>query len=486
MDSETRHKAIRGMAWSTFERFATQIVQFIISIVLARILMPSDYGLVGMLSIFFAISYIFINSGFSQALIQKKDKKEEDYNTIFLFNIGTACVFYALLYFGAPYIAEFYNQPKLTPITRVYALILVINSLASVQSTILTIRLSFGALAKVSIISVVVSGIAGIIMAYSGFGVWALVWQGIISASVNSLTLFLLCRWIPSFTFSWLSFRSLFSFGSKLVISSLINAIFNNISSLIIGKAFNASELGYYNRAEGFSHLPPNTVTSVVLKVNYPILAKVQDDHSKLLSSYATLLRTPILLLYPIMFGMAVLAVPMITVLVGDKWLPSASLLPILCFTGLWTPLTHINLNLLYVKGRTDLVLKLELIKKPIAFILLIAAVPLGIKAICASVALYSFIAFTFNCYYTGKILDYGFWKQIREILPILGYSTLMGLIIWLSTFVIGNDLLKLIVGIPLGAISYYTIARLCHDHTLESLRQMAIARMPKLAVILR
>lgn len=474
------------MAWSTFERFATQIAQFVISIVIARRLMPSDYGLIGMLSIFFAISYIFINSGFSQALIQKKDKNPEDYNTIFIFNVVTATVFYLILFFGAPYIADFYNQPKLTNITRVYAIILVINSLASVQSTILTIRLNFGALAKVSIISVIISGASGILLAYCGLGVWALVWQGVISAVINSITLFVICRWIPSFSFSMQSFRSLFSFGSKLVASSLINAIFNNISSLVIGKAFNAADLGYYNRADGFSSLPPNTVTSVVLKVNYPILAKLQDDHDKLVATYSTLLRAPILLLYPILFGMAVLAVPMINVLIGPKWLPAAALLPILCFTGLWTPLTHINLNLLYVKGRTDLVLKLELIKKPIAFALLFAAIPLGLKAICGSIALYSFIAFTFNCYYTGKILNYGFWKQIKEILPFIGYSAFMAVVVWLTILLFSSDLLKLIFGILVGVISYYMIARVCKDKTLLSVRNLIVARVPIMTKILR
>lgn len=473
------------MAWSTFERFATQIVQFVISIVLARILLPSDYGLIGMLSIFFAISYIFINSGFPQALIQKKDQSPEDFNTVFIFNIVSATLFYGLLFVCAPYIADFYNEPRLTAITRVYSLILIINASAGIQSSILTIRLNFGSLAKVSILSTLVSGVAGVILAYMGFGVWALVWQGVIAAMINAMALYTICRWIPTFCFSVMSFRRLFSFGSKLLVSSLINAVFNNMSSLVIGKAFNAAELGYYSRAEGFSRLPTDTVTSVVLKVNYPILAKLQDDNEKLLASYTTLLRTPVMLLYPVLFGMAVLAVPMINVLIGPKWLPAATLLPILCFTGLWSPLTHINLNLLYVKGRSDLVLKLELMKKPIAFALLIAAIPFGIKAICASVALYSFIAFTFNCHYTGKYLNYGFWKQIKELLPIVGYSAAMAGIVFGITSFIPNDLLKLLVGIPAGMVIYYAMARICKDHTLLSLRALAIAKAPLLGKVL-
>lgn len=485
MDSEVKSKAISGMAWSTIERFATQIVQFILSIIIARILMPSDYGLVGMLGIFYAVSYIFISSGFSQALVQKKDKNPEDYDTIFLFNVATATFFYLILYFGAPLIAEFYNQPKLIPITRVNSVILIINSLASVQSAILVIKLKFDAIAKVSIISVIISGIIGVILAYLGFGVWSLVWQGIASAIINSITLFALCQWIPTFKFSTRSFKALFSFGYKVTLSSLINAVYNNISSLVIGKAFNASDLGYFSRADGFASLPANTVTQVVVKVNYPILAKVQDDHEKLTSTYSTLLRVPVFILYPILFGLAVLASPVIDVLVGEKWLPAATLLPILCFTGLWSPLTHINLNLLYVKGRTDLVLKLELIKKPIAFALLFLAIPFGIQAICASIALYSFIAFSFNCYYTGKILKYGFWKQIKELLPFLCYASLMAITVWCITQPLSNSLIKLIVGIPSGVIIYYALARVFSDHTLLSLRNLIVGKVPILRRIL-
>ncbi len=474
------------MAWTTIERFSTQIVQFILSIIIARILLPADYGLIGMLSIFYAISVIFINSGFSQALIQKKDKSQEDYNTIFFFNVGSATFLYLILYFGAPFIASFYHQPKLIAITRVNSIILIINSLTAVQSAILVIRLKFDAIAKVSIISVILSGIVGVVLAYLGFGVWALVWQGIASASINSIYLFAMCRWIPTFSFSTLSFRTLFSFGYKVTLSSLINAVYNNISSLIIGKVFNATDLGYFSRAEGFSNLPANTVTQVVTKVNYPILAKLQDDNQKLTSTYSALLRAPVFILYPILFGIATLAAPIIVVLVGDRWLPSASLLPILCLTGLWSPLTHINLNLLYVKGRTDLVLKLELIKKPIAFALLFIAIPFGIQAICASIALYSFVAFTFNCYYTGKILNYGFWKQLKEILPFFGYSALMSLAVWAVTLPFSNDFVKLAVGIPTGIVTYYAIARVFCDKTLLSAINMITDRFPSLQTILR
>ncbi|MDE6272753.1 MAG: lipopolysaccharide biosynthesis protein [Muribaculaceae bacterium] len=486
MDGEIKNKAFKGVAWSSLEQFVTQIVQFIIGIVLARLLLPQDYGLVGMLSIFLGISALFINSGFSQALIQQKDKSPEDYNTVFTFNVGVALTMYLILFICAPYIAHFYSQPKLTAITRVYSLNLIISSLASVQSTILSIRLNFEALSKVSIISLIISGITGITLAYLGWGVWALVYQGIVAASINAITLFALCRWIPSFSFSTKSFKNLFSFGSKLLGSSLINTIYENINSFVIGKAFNASELGYYNRAQGFSSIPPGIITSIIIKVNYPILVKYQDDHEKLISTYSSLLRVPLFILYPIMFGLAVLAVPFIVTLVGEKWLPAAYLLPILCFTGLWSPLTHINLNLLYVKGRSDLVLKLEFIKKPIAFALLFASIPLGIKGICGSVALYSFIAFSFNCYYTGKILNYGFWKQIKEILPFFGYSVVMALGVWVVTLPFSNNLVKLAVGIPTGIVTYYAIARIFSDKTLTSLINLIISRLPALQSVLK
>ncbi len=486
MDSNTKSKVVKGFKWSSAQSFITQALQFVISIIIARQLLPSDYGILGMLAIFIGISSTFLNSGFGSALIQKKEATQADFSTAFYFNIGMGIILYLILYLCAPLIAEFYSQPILVPVTRVYLLTLVINALNISQRARLSRRLDFKTGAVITIISLVISGIVGIGLAYSGYGVWALVWQGIASSLSYSIILWIKEKWLPSLIFSKESFKSLFGFGSKILGSSLINSIYSNISTLIIGKAFNASDLGFFSRAQNFSVLPGNTLTNIVIGVNYPVLSRYQDDNVQLLANYKVLMRVPVFILFPVLFGMATLAYPMIDVLIGSKWLESAPMIMILCAGCLWQPLTHINLNLLYVKGRTDLVLRLELIKKPIAFLMLFSAIPLGIYGMCVSIALYDFVAFCFNCYYTHKILKYGFWKQMKELLPIIGYSAFMSLVVLIVTFFLPNDGLKLAIGIPVGIISYYLISRLFKDPTLVSLRNMIIAHVPSLGKILK
>lgn len=486
MDSNTRSRVIKGFKWSSAQSFITQALQFFISIIIARRLLPSDYGILGMLAIFIGISSTFLNSGFGSALIQKKEATQEDFSTAFFFNVGMGILLYLLLFFCAPLIADFYSQPILVPVTRVYLLTLIINALNISQRARLSRRLDFKTSAVITIISLIISGLVGIVMAYNGYGVWALVWQGLTSSISYSIILWIKERWIPSLVFSKQSFNALFGFGCKILGSSLINSIYSNISTLIIGKTFQATDLGYFSRAQNFSTLPGNTLTNIVIGVNYPVLSRYQDNNAQLLANYKVLMLMPVFILFPVLFGMASLARPMIEVLIGNKWLESAPMIMILCAGCLWQPLTHINLNLLYVKGRTDLVLKLELIKKPIAFLMLLCAIPTGIYGMCVSIALYDFIAFSFNCYYTHKILDYGFWKQIKELMPILGYSAFMTCIVLIVTSPLSSNILKLMVGIPVGMVSYYLIARICNDQTLSSLRHLIIERIPVLGKVLK
>lgn len=452
------------MLWTGLERLGTQIIQFVIGILIARVLLPSDYGLIGMLAIFMGIAQTFIDSGFANALIQKKDRNQNDYTTVFYFSICTGALIYLILYVSAPWIARFYDQPILTSIARVYMLTLIINSFSISQTAKLTIDLNFRIQAIISIVSIILSGSIGVTLAYGGYGVWALVWQGISSALVRTVFVWVASKWLPLVSFSIKSFKRLFSFGSKLLASSLINNIYSNISTLIIGKAFHATELGYFTRAQQFGQLPTQTITNIVLKVNYPILSDLQDDNVRLIETYKVLLRTPVFILYPILFGLSVLAEPLVMVLLGDKWIGAATLMPLLCFGFLWDPLTNINLNLLYVKGKTNLVLKLELIKKPIAFFMLFCSIPLGLKGMCCAISLYSMIAFIFNCYYTDKILNFGFIKQIKSLLPILINCIIMSVFVVAVTMKLESPLIKLIVGIVAGIFSYTLIAYLTKD----------------------
>ncbi|MDE5643509.1 MAG: lipopolysaccharide biosynthesis protein [Muribaculaceae bacterium] len=481
MDAETKVKVISGLKWTSFETFAKQALQFVISIFIARKLMPSDYGVVGMLSIFMAISATFIDSGFSSALIQKKDATERDLSTAFLFNVIVASFFYIILFISAPWIADFYNQPLLVPITRIYTFNLVISAVCGIQGTVLTRALKFNVSSKLSIISVLVSGVLGIVMAYAGFGVWALVWPGIGTGIINIILLWRATRWWPKLIFSKTSFHALFGFGSKHLASSIINSIYSNVSTLVIGKFFQAKDLGLFTRAQSLAILPADVTRSVVVRVNYPVLSKLQDDDEKLLAAYSSILRGPMFLLYPVLAGIAALSYPLIDVLLGEKWLACHLMVTILAIGAMWKPLSSINLNLLYVKGRTDLVLKLELMKKPFAFAMLFAAIPFGIIGMCVSVAMYDFVAFLFNCHYTGKLLGYGFGRQIKELLPIIGYSTVMAGAVILSVSLISSSVLKLAIGIPLGIVVYFALAILFSDRTVKTIGAYIAPKFPKI-----
>ncbi len=477
-NSSIKNSAIKGMAWTGVERMTCQVAQFVIGIIIARVLMPSDYGVIGMLAIFIAIAQSILDSGFANALIQKKDRTNVDYCTVFYFNIIVSLVLYSVFFISAPYIANFYNMPILESVARVVSLSMIINGLTIVQTAKLTIDLNFKLQSIISITSTLVSGGVGIVLAYNGYGVWALVFQGLASSTMRMLLLWSFSHWKPILTFSYGSFKQLFSFGSKLLCSGLINTIYNNLYTLVIGKAFSAANVGLYNRGNHFVSLPTDTITQTVVKVNYPILSSLQDDNEKLVATYRKLLRTPLYILFPILFGLAVLAEPLVLVLLGEQWIDCVPIMQILCLGYMWSPLTHINLNLLYVKGKSDKVLKLELIKKPIAFAILFASIPFGIWWMCAGRAIYFFIAFTLNCHYTKKLLNYGFTSQIKEVLPIIANVLVMSLIVTLSIGLFDSSLLQLIVGAFVGVISYVTFSILTKDSSFYELLNIVRIRL--------
>ncbi|MCD8266010.1 MAG: lipopolysaccharide biosynthesis protein [Prevotellaceae bacterium] len=463
------------MAWTGFERLGTQAIQFIVGIVIARVLMPSDFGIIGMLTIFIAIAQTFLDSGFANALIQKKDRTEVDYSTVFYFNIAISLVLYGLFYVSAPFIASFYNMPQLKSVARVISLSLIINGLSIVQTARLSIELNFKLQSLGSLVSIIISGVVGIAMAYAGFGAWALVFQTLTLAASRTLILWLFSHWRPLWAFSVVSFRKLFSFGSKLLCTGMINTIYQNLYTLVIGKAFNAAEVGFFNRGELFARLPADTMTQTVVKVNFPILSEYQNDDVKLIHAYRKLLRMPMYVLYFIFACIIGAASPMIEVVLGEKWLPCVPVLQILCLGYMWSPLTHINLNLLYVKGRSDLVLKLELIKKPIAFAILFASIPFGIGWMCAGRALYFFVAFVLNCYYTRKILNYGFLPQLRELLPVIVNAALMVGVITLAMLPCHTVWTKLLAGLLAGIASYLIFSLLTQDESMRDLKDIVM-----------
>lgn len=470
MAESLKSKTATGVLWSAIERFSLQGVQFIINIIMARLLLPSDYGMVGMLAVFLQISQTFIDSGFSDALVQKKDRTETDLSTVFYFNIAISILIYILLYIGAPFIAKFYHTPELTLVTRVIMLNLIFLSIAAVPKTILTIRIDFKSQSKISLISAIISGIIGILMAYKSYGVWALIAQSLLNSFLTVLLFFYYINWRPLKVFSRKSFQRLFSFGSKLLFSRLIHALYYNLYSLVIGRKYSSAELGFYTRAEQFAMLPSSNINAIISRVTFPILSSIQDDNTRLASAYRKYIRLASFIIFPLMIGLAATAKPLVLLLLTEKWITAAILLQILCFDWMFDHLSIINLNLLYVKGHSDWALRMEIIKKTIATLILLISIPFGIEGMCWGRVLYSLIAAYLNSYYTKSLIGFSFLEQIKDIYPSLLLALAMGGIVSFTINCISHPALQLFIGLFVGCSVYFLVSYLLHFKELHEI----------------
>lgn len=455
--SELKQKTVNGLLWGTIERFSVQGVSFLIMLIMARLLTPSDYGLIGMLAIFMAVAQTLIDSGFSSALIRKQDRTEKDVSTVFYFNIAVSGIIYAIFYILAPFVAEFYNEPQLEPIMRVLCLIIIINSFAVVQRVIYTAKIDFKSQAKASLTAAAISGIAGIIIAYQGYGVWALVVQQLVNAVVNTGILWFMSSWFPKWIYSWRSFRELFGFGAKILVAALMETIYNNIYPIIIGKVFSASELGHYTRASHFSTFPSSNLTGIVEKVSYPALCKLQNDDERLAYNYRRIIKLSAFIVFPLMLGLSAIAHPLIIIIIGDKWEYCSHLLAIICFGMMWYPIHSMNVGLLQVKGRSDLFLRLEIIKKILGIVVLCVTIPFGLVIMCYGMIFSSVMCLFINTYYTGKLINVGFFKQMGDILPFFCVSFAMWLLVHASQLISSNLYIQLLIGIAVGVLTYMT-----------------------------
>ena len=454
-NSSLKQQTVRGTIWSSIERFSVQGIQFLVLIVMARILTPADYGMVGMLAIFLAISQSLIDSGFSNALIQKIDRTEKDFSTVFYFNLIVGCALYGILYFCAPLIAAFYKTPELIPITRVISLLLIINSLSVVQRAIFTIRIDFKTQAKASLIAVVISGVLGIIMAYSGFGVWALVVQSVVNNGINVAMLWVLSSWKPRWVFSAESFRQLFAFGSKLMLVGIIDTLYKNIYTIVIGKKYSSADLGFYTRAEQFVQFPTANLTGIMQRVTFPVLSQLQHDDARLSEAYRKILRMTTFIVFPLCVGLACIARPLVLTLLNENWEPSVKFLQILCFACLLYPVHVINLNLLQVKGRTDLSLIISIEQKVVAALVLIATIPMGLIPLCVGQIVISVLILIINTHFTGRLIQIGLLSQLKDITPAFVYSGIMGGGIYFLMQLSNSNLGQLVIGIFSGMIIY-------------------------------
>ena len=453
--SSLKDKTVKGVIWSAVDRFSAQGIQFVFSILIARLLVPEDYGVVAMLGIFMAVSQTFIDSGFGTALIRKIDRTEEDFSTVFYFNIVVATLFYFALFFAAPAIANFYNTPLLESITKVVALNLIINSLSGIHNAKLSIAIDFKSRAKISIVSTLLTGAVGLWMAYAGYGVWALVIQNLFSSAIRTVLLWVIVKWYPKLVFSWKSFKELFSFGSKLLASALLDTLYNNIYTLVIGKVFSPSTLGVYSKANALAQFPSSNITGVLQGVTFPVLSTIQNEDDRLADAYKRFLKIAAFVVFPLMIGLSAVADPFIRLVLTDKWEGAIYLLQIMCFWMMWYPIHAINLNILQVKGRSDYFLKLEIIKKIQGVVVLCITVPMGIVAMCYGSLISSIISLVWNTHYTKKLIGYGFFAQMKDLLPIILHALVMGLIVAIVVHFMPTLWLKLIVGVLTGIIYY-------------------------------
>lgn len=471
--STLKEKTVKGIVWSSVDRFSTQGIQFVFGILIARMLLPSDYGIIAMLGIFIAVSQTFVDSGFGTAIVQKIDRTETDFSTVFYFNIAVAVVAYAILWLVSPLIASFYSIPLLEPVTKVMALNLIISALSGIQNSKLSIAIDFKSRAQISIISTVLTGAVGLWMAYHGYGVWALVAQSVFSTSLRTVLLWLYVRWIPGLVFSWKSFRELFSFGSKMLASGLLDTIYNNVYTIIIGRLFSSSVLGVYSRADSLAQYPSSNITGVLQNVTFPVLSSIQNDSYRLADAYRRFLRMAAFIIFPLMVGLAAVADPLIRLMLTDKWAGTIPLLQILCFSLMWYPIHAINLNLLIVKGRSDYFLKLEVMKKVLGVSVLCVTVPMGIVAMCFGRIFTSLVCLGLNTYYTNKLIGYGFWSQMRDLAHIVVHSLVMGAIAWAIVQAMPSPWGKLLLGILGGVVYYMLVAYVMRFDELKEVKSL-------------
>lgn len=456
------------MVWTFARQFSLQGFGFVQGIILARLLVPKDYGLIAMTQIFFTISACFIDSGFSTALMRKKERTALDYSTVYVTNVCLTFVFALILCLASPWIAAFYHEPILKDIVIANAILLVLNSFTAVQGTRLSINLQFKTASIISVVSTVIVGVTTIMLAYMGFGVWSLVYPNFLQPFIKVIMYYHFQRWFPGIQFSWKTWREFFAFGSKLLASALLNTLYENITPLVIGKKYSASDLGFYSRARGYAMLPATTFQGMLSAVTFPVLCSIQDDDERLRDAYRRLIRASAFVVFPILVGLAALARPFITVLITDKWAESIPYLEIVCFSVMWYPVHVLNLNLLQVKGRSDLFLRLEIVKKITGLSILMITVPISIYAMCVGQIFSSIISLIINTYYTGKLIQVGFFKQMRDLLPTLCYAFSMGLVVKFVTMFVNSDSLQLGLGIVVGMMYYISIAKLTRSGDLS------------------
>lgn len=468
-----KDKTVKGVGWSAVDSVAQYVVSFVVSIVLARLLSPDDYGLIGIIAIFTSVCTSLIDGGFNTALIRKKNATDKDYNTAFIVNFVLSLSLYFLIFACAPLIARFFRREELVILSRVSSLGIVIAALTMVQRTHLIKRIDFKTQTKITLIASLTSGVVGITMAFLGCGVWSLVAQSLVKDGLRMVLFWTLNHFAPKLQFSAKSFRELFGFGWKMMVSGLIDTVWKEFSNVVVGRFYSPTTLGQYTRSKGFAKLFSNSLTSVVQRVTYPVLSEIQDEKTRLISAYRRIIKTTMFFSSVFMFFLGAISEPLLFCLIGPKWHEAALYLPLICISASMYPLHAINLNMLSVQGRSDLFLGLEIVKKIIALGPLFVGAFVGIMPMLYLNVFTGFISYLLNSYYSGKFLGYSSWMQIKDVAPSYGLSCIIALSVWFLKYLPISYWFVLPLQIVVGIAVFFVVCRLTKMPEYDEAKQL-------------
>ena len=474
---EKKGRVISNLIWRFAERCGAQGVQFIVSLVLARVLEPSAYGTIALVTVFTTILQVFVDSGMGNALIQKKNADEIDFSTVFYFNIAICLMLYLVMFVASPYIAKFYNDDSLTDVIRVLSLTIVISGVKNVQQAYVSRNMMFKRFFFATLGGTIASAILGIVMAYNGFGVWALVAQQILNTAAATVILWITVKWRPKIVFSLKRLKGLFSYGWKLLVSSLIDTVYNNIRQLIIGKLYSSEDLSFYNRGKQFPNFIVTNVNTSIDSVLLPAMSREQDDVNRVKNMTRRSIKISTYVMAPLMMGLAFMATNVVKLILTDKWLECVPFLQIFCITYMFYPIHTANLNAIRAMGRSDLFLKLEVIKKIIGMIVLVATMWFGVMAMAYSLLFTSIVSQIVNAWPNKKLLNYGYKDQLKDILPSILLAVFMGIVVYLVGFIKLPLIITMILQVLVGIVIYFLISILfkfeAFDYILEIVKSM-------------
>lgn len=468
-----KDKTVKGVGWSAIDNVAQYAVSFVVSIVLARLLSPDDYGLIGIIAVFTAVSSALLGGGFGSAIIRKKEVSEDDYSTAFIVNLGMSLLLYVIIFFCSPLIARFFGRSELVLLTRVSSLSIIIIALAIVQQTRLTKRIDFKTQTKITLVASITSGVIGISMALLNCGVWSLVAQGLSVQIIRTVMLWIYNHWVPLLRFSKKSFYELFGFGWKLVVSSLLDTTWKELYQVVVGKFYSPATLGQYTRAKGFSQMFSSNLTAVIQRVTYPVLSEIQDDKSRMVAAYRRIIKTTMFVTATCMLTLGAISEPLIYCLIGSKWHEAATYLPLICIAGSLYPLHAINLNMLQVQGRSDLFLGLEVVKKIVGLAPLFVGAFVGIMPMLYVNLVTGLIAYFLNSYYSGKFLGYTSWMQLKDVAPSYGVAFIVALSVYFFKFLPISNWIILPMQIVVGTSVFFVVCKVSHIEEYDEVRTL-------------